>query len=69
MFNKAGSFGKGLKNAKFRDPKTILNVPEKCLAPLRPFNNCFTGTSLLIRADFWEGNATKHFSVKKRGFQ
>ena len=22
-----------------------------------------------IRADFWEGDATKHFSVKKRGFQ
>ena len=22
----------------------------------------------IIRADFWEGDATKHFSVKKRGF-
>ena len=22
-----------------------------------------------IRADFWEGDATKHFSVKKRDFQ
>ena len=22
-----------------------------------------------LRADFWEGDATKHFSVKKRGFQ
>ena len=22
-----------------------------------------------VRADFWEGDATKHFSVKKRGFQ
>ena len=23
----------------------------------------------IFRADFWEGDATKHFSVKKRGFQ
>ena len=22
----------------------------------------------MIRADFWEGDATKHFSVKKGGF-
>ena len=22
-----------------------------------------------LRADFWEGDATKHFAVKKRGFQ
>ena len=22
-----------------------------------------------VRADFWEGDATKHFSVKKTGFQ
>ena len=26
-------------------------------------------TIRLIRADFWEGDATKHFSVKKRGVQ
>ena len=26
-------------------------------------------TPRFIRADFWEGDATKHFSVKKRGFQ
>ena len=24
---------------------------------------------VFVRADFWEGDATKHFSVKKRGFQ
>ena len=24
---------------------------------------------LSLGADFWEGDATKHFSVKKRGFQ
>ena len=23
---------------------------------------------VLIRADFWEGDATKHFSVRKKGF-
>ena len=22
-----------------------------------------------VKANFWEGDATKHFSVKKRGFQ
>ena len=27
--------------------------------------NTSEGLSLLIRADFWEGDATKHFSVKK----
>ena len=25
--------------------------------------------STLLRADFWEGDATEHFSVKKRDFQ
>ena len=34
-----------------------------------PAASNFAGKLLKLRADFWEGDATKHFSVKKRGFQ
>ena len=33
------------------------------------YTELIPGLSHVIRADFWEGDATKHFSVNKKGFQ
>ena len=52
---KTGSFGKG--------------VSENPFSPTVPEGHKLRVTTPEIRADFWEGDATKHFAVKKRGFQ
>ena len=44
----------------------VLKVQALSLWVISPSSSCKTTK---IRADFWAGDPTKHFSVKKRGFQ
>ena len=55
-----------MRNSPERVRDTIWTFPEKVGNP--PVWKHPGLASLNIRADFWEGDATKHFSVKKKGF-
>ena len=52
----------------FRTNKGNPFLPTTFASPRNRFRGDLVAISLNIGADFWEGDATKHFSVKKRVF-